>query len=420
MDLAIRSVSSIRLANQGTGQTNIWGIIMDRAMALMIGFNIFVLAMLALDLGVLHRKAKAVPPRQAMFMCFGYMTLAAIFGAGVFYFAGQQAGYEFFAGYIIEQSLSVDNMFVFLLIFTHFQIAPQHQHRVLFYGVLGALVMRGLFIYVGVTLVHMSHWVMAGFGVLLLYTAFKMLIAIEQEPDIEQNRILKFARRRLPMVETNDGGRFFIRKNGKLHTTPLFLVLILVETTDILFAFDSIPAIFAVTQDPFIIYTSNVFAILGLRALYFALAGAMDKFHYLKYGVSLTLMAIGVKMTYGSVMGAQLMSTEVALGLTAFLILGSIGFSLAVPVPAEEAPAKPTGWVIGSPSKEPSASSAQRGDKEKGGRVPEPEGQSAEKGAVALAEVYELSTRSRRFKSKATRRAERAAKRARAAVKRPR
>jgi tellurite resistance protein TerC len=296
LDLADLGVSATGPPCSGNRRSNIEGMAMDSLVPLMIGFNVFVLAMLALDLGFLHVRREAIPPRRAMLMCFGYMAVAAAFGAGVIRFMGAQAGYEF---YIIEQSLSVDNMFVFLLIFTHFNIQPKHQHRVLFYGVLGALAMRGLFIYTGVTLVSMSHWVLAVFGVFLLLTSIKMLISIEQEPDIERNRILLFARKRLRMADDSPKGKFFVRKGRFLYATPIFLVLILVETTDIIFAFDSIPAIFAVTQDPFIIYTSNVFAILGLRALYFALAGAMNNFHYLKYGVSLTLMMIGIKMTYG-------------------------------------------------------------------------------------------------------------------------
>lgn len=330
---------------------------MDNALPVLAVFNVFVFAMLALDLGVLNAKNEAIPPRQAMFRCLGYMAMAGVFGAGIFHFYGSRAGYEFFTGYIIEQSLSVDNMFVFLLIFAHFQIPQQHQHRVLFYGVLGALIMRGLFIYTGVTLVAMSHWVLALFGAFLVITSIKMLMAIESEPDIEHNRILMFARRRLRVSEHERNGRFWVRKGKYLYATPLLLVLILVEATDIVFALDSIPAIFAVTQDPVIIYTSNVFAILGLRALYFTLAGVMEKFHYLKYGVSLTLMMIGGKMVYASVAGEEILSTQAALGVTAMLIFGSMAFSLLMarlrPAEAEAmAKAPPTGWVLGSPPKE--------------------------------------------------------------------
>lgn len=326
---------------------------MNNSLLVMVGFNIFVLGMLALDLGVLHSKQNVIPPRRAMLMCLGYMAMATAFGAWIFWSHGEVAGYEFFAGYIIEQSLSVDNMFVFLLIFSHFKVEQHHQHRVLFYGVLGALLMRGLFIYTGVTLVHMSQWVMAAFGVFLVLTSIKMLWSIEQEPDLQRNRILLFARKHLRVAENERGGRFFIRKGKTLYATPLFLVLILVETSDIIFAFDSIPAIFAVTQDPVIIYTSNVFAILGLRALYFALAGAINKFHLLKYGVSFTLLIIGGKMTYGSVAGHELMTTQQALAATAFLIFGSMLIS-----PFVKARAGATGWVLGSPPKEPAISSA--------------------------------------------------------------
>jgi tellurite resistance protein TerC len=286
-------------------------------------------------------------------MCLGYMVVATAFGSWIFLSHGEQAGYEFFAGYIIEQSLSVDNMFVFLLIFSHFKIEQQHQHRVLFYGVLGALVLRGLFIYTGVTLVYMSQWVMTLFGVFLVVTSIKMLWSIEQEPDVENNRILLFAKKRLRVAENVRGGQFFIIKRQSLYVTPLFLVLILVETSDILFALDSIPAIFAVTQDPVIIYTSNVFAILGLRALYFALAGAINKFHLLKYGVSLTLLVIGGKMTYGSIMGHEIMTTQQALAVTAFLILGSMLISpFARARKGEPKETAATGWLLGSPAKE--------------------------------------------------------------------
>jgi tellurite resistance protein TerC len=390
---------------------------MTDVVLIMVAFNAFVLFMLALDLGFLNAKRQVIPPRQAMLTCLGYTTLACAFGAGIFYYQGSQAGYEFFAGYIIEQSLSVDNMFVFLLIFSHFKIQPQHQHRVLFYGVLGALVMRGVFIYTGVTLVYMSPWVMALFGLFLLFTSVKMLVAIESEPDIERNRILMFARKRFRVMDAGREGKFFIWKGRSLYVTPLFLVLVLVETTDIVFAFDSIPAIFAVTQDPVIIYTSNVFAILGLRALYFALAGAMDKFHYLKYGVSLTLLVIGGKMTYGSVAGEEIMSTQAALAVTAVLIFGSMGYSLVMArlwpeAAAAAAKAPATGWLVGSPAKQTGSGKARP---EKG-----PEEVAAHKTAPGSGKAQPAKARGRRGKMKSAKRAAGGTRRARVAGKKSR
>lgn len=319
-----------------------------------IGFNLFVLALLALDLGVLHRGDKVITVKHALWLSFGYVVLAMIFAAGMFQFMGETAGYQFLTGYLIEKSLSVDNIFVFVLIFTHFAVPPQYQYRVLFWGILGALVMRATLILVGAAVIEAFHWVIYVFGAFLILTGAKMLVTVGQEPDIENNRVVSFMRRRFKVTETFEGHNFFVKRDGVRFMTPLFLVLILVELTDVVFALDSIPAIFAITTDPFIVYTANVFAILGLRALYFALAGIIHRFHYLKYGLSLVLVVVGLKMILNAWFGQKVIPTEVALLITALLIGGSIFFSMwkTRGMPAEEA-AKlaDSWWVPGSPPK---------------------------------------------------------------------
>ena len=319
-----------------------------------IGFNLFVLVLLALDLGVLHRKGKEVGIREALLLSLGYFVLALIFGAGVFHFLGAGAGYGFFTGYLIEKSLSVDNIFVFVLIFSHFAVPAQYQHRVLFWGILGALVMRAALILVGAAVIQAFHWVIYPFGAFLIFTGGKMLATINQKPDMENNRLNRLIRRYFRVTERFEGNRFLTRRNGVLYLTPLLVVLILIEVTDVVFALDSIPAIFAITTDPFIVYTSNVFAILGLRALYFALVGIIHRFHYLKYGLSLVLMVVGAKMLTNAAFG-KVIPTEAALLVTALLIGGSMLVSvvktrrLPGSVGAEEAI---HGWVPGSPGKE--------------------------------------------------------------------
>jgi len=263
---------------------------------LFICFNAFVLLMLALDLGVFHKKAHVVAVREAAWWSVVWITLALIFDAGLFYFVGHQAGLEFLAGYLLEKSLSVDNIFVFILIFSYFGVPPRLQHRVLFWGVLGALIMRALFIALGVVLITKFDWILYIFGLVLLVSGWKMMRSGEVEVHPEKNLFIRMAQKLFPVETGYDSSRFFLRKGGKLHITTLLLVLIAVETTDVIFATDSIPAVFGVTHDPFIVYSSNVFAILGLRALYFVLAGVMTTFFYLKHGLSIVLMFIGVKM----------------------------------------------------------------------------------------------------------------------------
>ncbi|WP_035058148.1 TerC family protein [Desulfuromonas sp. TF] len=320
---------------------------------LWIGFNLFVLMLLALDLGVLHRKEREVGIREALLLSLGYFVLALLFGAGVFHFLGSSTGVEFFTGYLLEKSLSVDNIFVFVLIFSHFSVPAQYQHRVLFWGILGALVMRAALILTGAAVIESFHWVVYIFGAFLIFTGGKMLVTINQEPDMEGNRLVRLIRRHFRVTEGFEGHRFFTRRNGLLYLTPLMVVLILVEVSDVVFALDSIPAIFAITTDPFIVYTSNVFAILGLRALYFALVGIIYRFHYLKYGLSLVLMVVGAKMLINAYFG-KVIPTEVALLITALLISGSILVSMLKTrgMPAAAGAAERVhGWVPGSPRK---------------------------------------------------------------------
>lgn len=259
-------------------------------------FNGFILAMLALDLGVFHRKSHEVSIREASIWSAVWVALALVFNYGLYLWRGSDAAIQFFTGYLIEKSLSVDNIFVFALIFSYFAVPKLYQHRVLFWGILGALVMRAIFILAGAALLERFHWILYVFGAFLILTGIKMALVKEGGFNPESNPLLKLVRRKISVTQEYVGDRFFVRRDGRLWATPLFLVLLLVESTDLIFAVDSIPAIFAVTKDPFIVYTSNVFAILGLRSLYFLLAGVMDKFHYLKVGLAAVLVFVGIKM----------------------------------------------------------------------------------------------------------------------------
>jgi tellurite resistance protein TerC len=263
---------------------------------LWIGFNVFVLAMLAFDLGVFHRKAHTVSIKEAAIWSFVWITLAMIFNAGVYFFGGPEPALQFFTGYLLEKSLSVDNIFVFVLLFTSFGVPAAYQHRVLFWGVLGALIMRGVLIGLGVVLLETFHWIIYLFGAFLIFTGLRMAFHKETELHPEQNPLLRLVRRVIPVTNDYERDRFMVRRAGQVLVTPLLLVLLVVETTDLIFAVDSIPAIFAVTQNPFIVYTSNVFAILGLRSLYFVVANVMGKFYYLKLGLAVVLSYVGVKM----------------------------------------------------------------------------------------------------------------------------
>lgn len=266
-----------------------------------IGFTLFVLVMLAIDLGVFHRKAHAVSLKEASIWSVVWITLALIFNAGLYCLRGPDPALQFFTGWLIEKSLSVDNIFVFVLLFSYFSVPAAYQHHVLFWGILGALVMRGILIAVGAVLLEEFHWIIYGFGAFLIFTGIRMGVQKETEVHPEKNPLLRLARRILPVTENYERDRFIVRRAGRLAVTPLLLVLIIVESTDLVFAVDSIPAVFAVTTDPFIVYTSNVFAILGLRSLYFVFANVIDKFHYLKHALAVILTYVGVKMVLADI-----------------------------------------------------------------------------------------------------------------------
>ena len=290
-----------------------------------LAFGTFVALMLALDLGVFHRKPHAIRPREALIWTGMWVTLALLFGAGVYHFAGPEAGLQFFTGYVIEEALSVDNIFVFIVIFRAFAVPAELQHRVLFWGVLGAVVLRGVFIVLGAALLERFHFLLYVFGAFLLFTGFKLLLHREQQVDPERNPLLRWFRRWVPSIGEYRGTHFMVVENGKRFATPLLLVLVAVEATDVMFAADSIPAIFAVTRDPFIVFTSNIFAIFGLRSLYFALAGMMDAFRYLKVGLALVLLFVGAKMTLSGVLTVPIL---VSLGVIVLILAGSVVVSL--------------------------------------------------------------------------------------------
>ncbi len=269
---------------------------METPVIFWILFNAFVLMMLALDLGVFHRKSHEVSTKEALTWTIVWITLALIFNVILYFWKGQQQALEFFTGYLIEKALSVDNIFVFIMIFSYFQVPAKYQHKVLFWGILGALVMRVIFIFAGVALIEKFHFTIYIFGAILIYTGYKMFNHNQAKIDPEKNPVVRFFRKIMPVTPHMHDDKFFVRINGQRFATPLFLVLILIETTDLIFAVDSIPAILAITQDQFIVYTSNVFAILGLRSLYFALAGIVHRFWLLTYGLAIVLLFVGTKM----------------------------------------------------------------------------------------------------------------------------
>jgi tellurite resistance protein TerC len=285
---------------------------------LWVGFGVFVLAMLALDLGVFHRHSHSVGFKEALTWTGVWMSLALLFGLGVAHFGGTPKAVEFYTGYLIELSLSADNVFVFVLMFTYFAVPAKYQHKVLFWGVLGALVMRMLMIGLGVSLIHRFSWILYVFGAFLVFTGLKMAFSREKELHPEQNPVIRGFKRLVPVTHDYQGDRFLVRMNGKLAATPLLVVLLGVEVSDLIFAVDSIPAIFGVTLDPFIVYTSNVFAIMGLRSMYFVLAGVMDKFHYLRTALGLVLGFVGVKMLLAHT--AFKIDTLAALGVVAGIL----------------------------------------------------------------------------------------------------
>jgi tellurite resistance protein TerC len=290
-------------------------------------FNVFVVAMLVLDLGVFHRRTHTVKYREALIWSAIWVAMAAIFAVVIYFWHGRTPSLEFVTGYVIELSLSVDNLFVFLLIFRYFQVPPGHQHKVLFWGILGALIMRAVFIAAGVGLIQRFHWIVYVFGAFLVYSGIKLFRQGEAEIHPEKNPVLRLFRRWVPVTKDYEGDKFFVRRSG-LFATPLLVVLVVVETTDLLFAVDSIPAILAITRDAFIVYTSNVFAILGLRSMYFALAGMMEMFRFLHYGLSVVLMFVGAKMMLSHYYEIP---TVVALGAVAVILLLSVAASLLSP-----------------------------------------------------------------------------------------
>jgi tellurite resistance protein TerC len=298
---------------------------------LWIGFNTFVLLMLALDLGVFHRKAHEVSLREAAGWSTFWVSLALVFNYGIYHFMGAEAGLAFLTGYLIEKALSVDNIFVFVLIFSYFNVPAKYQHRVLFWGILGALLMRGVMIAAGAALIAQFHWIIYIFGAFLVFTGIRMALQTEHDIDADSNPVIRLVRRLMPVTNVYHGQKFFVQEEvgGRVRrvATPLFVVLLLVETTDLIFAVDSIPAIFAITTDTFLVYTSNVFAILGLRALYFLLAGVIHKFHYLKLGLSTVLVFVGAKMLLTDVYKVPIgISLAVIAGVLAIAVVASLLF----------------------------------------------------------------------------------------------
>ena len=283
-------------------------------------FNIFVAAMLALDLGVFHRRAQKLNLRQALAWSALWIGLAGIFAVSILIWQGRTAALEFSTGYVIELSLSADNLFIFLLIFRYFRLPEHEQYRVLFWGIIGAIVMRAAFIFAGVGLIRKFHWVIYAFGLLLVYSGVRLLIQRGTKVDPEKNPVLRVIRRIIPVTDDYSGGKFFVRRE-KLYATPLLLVLLVIETTDVIFAVDSIPAVLAITLNTFIVYTSNIFAILGLRSLFFALSSLMDIFEYLHYGISALLVFVGLKMLTSHY---YVIRTDVSLGIIATILVITI------------------------------------------------------------------------------------------------
>ena len=294
-----------------------------------IGFNVFVLIMLALDLGVFNRKSHVISVKESISWTLVWVALALTFNLGIGHFMGNDKALEFLTGYVIEKSLSVDNIFVIALLFSYFSVPPRYQHKVLFWGILGALVMRATMIAVGAKLITEFAWIIYVFGAFLILTGIKMIAKQETDIHPEQTLVVRLFRRFIPVTRDYHDGHFFVRHQGALMATPLFIALLVVEFTDLIFAVDSIPAIFAVTTDPFIVYTSNVFAILGLRSLYFALAGVLDKFHYLKFGLGLVLTFVGIKMLLGH--SPWRIDTHISLGVIILILTGSVIASLIWP-----------------------------------------------------------------------------------------
>jgi len=328
----LSEASGIRINSTITNsQINKWRLLRHPLLYFWILFNIFAIGMLVLDLRVFHRKRHAVTFRAALGWSAFYVALAVAFAGIIYFWQGQQVALEFVTGYVLELSLSVDNLFVFLLIFKYFSVPEEQQHGVLFWGVIGALVFRGIFIGAGVGLIHRFHWILYIFGVFLVVSGIRFAFQGDRKVDPQSNPVVKTVRRLLPITTDYHGGKFFFRgteNKAMLYGTPLLVVLLMIETTDILFAVDSIPAVLAVTLNAFIVYTSNVFAILGLRSLYFAVAGLMKRFRFLHYGLAMLLVMVGVKMLLADHYRVPI---GVTLGSIAAVLLISILASVAFP-----------------------------------------------------------------------------------------
>jgi tellurite resistance protein TerC len=303
--------------------------LIDHESLLWAVFGVVILILFALDLGVFHRKSHEVGIKEALVWSGIWLAAAIVFNLLVYFWMGTESAIEFAAGYLVERTLSFDNLFVFLLIFTYFKVPSIHQYKVLFWGIIAALVMRGIFVVAGIELIEKFHWVIYLFGAFLLVSGLKLALRKDEEPiDVGRNPVLRFCRRFLPTTDQYGNGDFLLTIDGKRFITPLFIVLLIIETSDILFAFDSVPAILGITLNPTIVYTSNIFSILGLRALYFALAGCMVMFHYLNQGVTLILIFVGAKMLLS---GFLEIPAAIALGVIVLVLAGSIVLSLILP-----------------------------------------------------------------------------------------
>ena len=290
-----------------------------------IGFNVFVVIMLSLDLGVFHKTMHKVPVKEAVIWTSVWITLAMIFNVLIYFDMGKTKALEFLTGYVIEYSLSVDNIFVFILIFSFFQVNEKYQHKVLFWGIIGALVMRAIFIFAGVALITRFHWIIYIFGGFLIITGIRMLFHGDDKVDPDKNPIVRFFKKFLPVTHEMHEDKFFIKKNFKTYATPLFLVLLIIESSDLIFAVDSIPAVLAISQDTFIVYTSNIFAIMGLRSLYFAISGIMEYFRFLKIGLAFVLTFVGVKMCISNLIEIPVIYSLITIiGILLISILASV------------------------------------------------------------------------------------------------
>ncbi|MCH8299946.1 MAG: TerC family protein [Candidatus Marinimicrobia bacterium] len=301
---------------------------MTHSLSWWVGFNILILVLIAIDLGLLHKKSHVISVKEALIWSAGWIFISLTFNVGIYFWFGYDSALQFLTGYLIEKSLSVDNIFVFAILFSYFKVPPEHQHKVLMWGILGALVMRGALIAIGTALITNFHWIIFVLGAFLVYTGIKMALQKEISVNPEKNPVVNLAKKFIPISDDYDGDKFVTTVNGKKTFTPLLVVLLVVEVTDLMFAVDSIPAIFAITTDAFIVYTSNVFAILGLRALYFALSGVLNMFHYLKYGLGMVLSFVGTKMLISEF---YIIPIPLALGAVAAILAISIVASIVIP-----------------------------------------------------------------------------------------